>query len=205
MIDEFDVKAGEDGVAGLLRAIGEDPQREGLRDTPKRVAKALREMTSGQHEDIAQILKTTFDGGDYDEVITVNNIDFVSMCEHHLLPFSGKAFVAYLPGAEPAPFGTLDIVQKERYRVVGLSKIPRLVDAFARRLQLQEQMTSQIAEAMNTHLQPRGVAVMVTAGHSCMSCRGVRKAGATMVTSKLLGAFKTDQALRAEVFRLFDK
>lgn len=183
-----------DGVRALLALIDEDPMREGIIDTPKRVVKAMLEMTSGYKADLKTILATTFDSNGYDEVIAVNNIDFVSMCEHHLLPFTGSAFVAYLPAKVDAG-----------YRVVGLSKIPRLVDAFAHRLQLQEQMTMQIATSMVEHLDPRGVGVVVTAEHSCMSCRGVRKSGANMVTSAMMGSFRHDPTLRAEVFRLFEK
>lgn len=180
------------GIKALLVAIGEDPEREGVRDTPKRVLKAFKEMTGGMHLDPADILGTTFDGGDYDEVVIVRNISFVSICEHHLLTFSGTADVAYLPAQ----------VAEGKFRVVGLSKIPRVVDVFARRLQLQEQMTSQIASALEEHLKPRGVAVLVQASHSCMECRGVKKAGASMITSVMRGIFKTDVSARAELMAL---
>lgn len=181
------------GVRDMLRAIGETPDREGLKDTPMRVLKAMREMTSGHQVDIADLLKTGFDSAGYDEVVCVANIEFSSMCEHHLLPFVGVAHVAYLP-EEPKP--------DRPARVVGLSKLPRLVDAFAKRLQLQEQMTTQIAGALNTHLQPRGTMVVVEASHSCCGCRGVRKPGVKMVTSYTSGVFRQDAAARAEVFEM---
>jgi len=185
----------EAAVITLLKAIGEDPQREGLYDTPKRVVKALREMTSGMREDPAAVLAVTFDGEAYDEVICVGGIPFTSMCEHHLLTFSGKAAVAYLPSKN----------EGGKSRVVGLSKIPRVVDIFARRLQLQERMTMQIADALTEHLRPRGVAVMVEAEHSCMICRGVRKSGARMGTSVMRGVFKDDSASRAEVIQMIER
>lgn len=176
------------GIEALLRAIGEDPRREGVLDTPRRVVKAFREMTAGTHVDVAAILERQFESAGYDGVVAVTGIDFVSLCEHHLLPFSGTCSVAYLPG---------------NGRVVGLSKIPRVVDAYARRLQLQEQMTVQIAKAFEDHLKPKGVGVLVEATHSCMSCRGVRKPNARMITSEMLGAFRRDCAARDEVLRLF--
>jgi len=182
------------GVRELLLVMGEDPEREGLIDTPARVVKAMREMTGGYDEDVAKILSVTFDSGQYDQVIVVAGISFISMCEHHLLPFSGRAAVAYLPGK-----GT------EGYRVVGLSKIPRVVEAYARRLQLQERMTTQIADALAEHLNPRGVAVVIEAEHSCMVCRGVRKPGAKMGTSEMRGTFRERAEARAEVMQLIDR
>jgi len=187
-------KRAEQGVRNLLIAMGEDPAREGLLDTPARVVRAMREMTSGHADDVAKILAVTFDSGQYDEVIVVAGISFVSMCEHHLLPFTGHAAVAYLPSKGP-----------NGHRVVGLSKIPRVVEAFARRLQLQERMTTQIADALEAHLEPRGVAVVVEAEHSCMVCRGVRKAGAKMGTSDMRGTFRQRPEARAEVLQLIDR
>lgn len=177
----------------VLRYIGEDPNREGIVDTPRRWIEAMIEMTSGAEVDIAKLLAVNFDSGDYDEVICVNNIAYTSLCEHHLLPFVGRASVAYLPSKD---------AETDRYRVVGLSKIPRLVDAYARRLQLQEQLTMQIAQAMQEHLTPRGVAVKLHGEHACASCRGVRKAGMDMVTSVLLGDLRTNAQLRAEVIQI---
>lgn len=174
----------EAAVATLLKWVGQDPARDGLRGTPGRVARALREMTAGYSEDPAAILGTVF-SETYDEVVVVRGIAFTSLCEHHLLPFTGTADVAYIPG-----------------KVVGLSKLARLVDCFSRRLQVQERMTRQVAEAIAQHLDAVGVAVVVRAMHSCMACRGVRKAGAEMVTSAMLGAFRTDRAARAEFLAL---
>jgi len=182
------------GVRELLLAMGEDPHREGLLDTPSRVVKAMREMTAGHEEDVAKLLSVTFDSGQYDQVIVVAGISFVSMCEHHLLPFTGHVAVAYLPGKGA-----------DGYRVVGLSKIPRVVEAFARRLQLQERMTTQIADALEAHLGPRGVAVVCEAEHSCMVCRGVRKPGAKMGTSEMRGTFRTLPEARAEVLQLIER
>lgn len=187
-----DLAAAAHAVKALLCALGQDPEREGLKDTPARVAKALWEMTAGERDDPAAILKVTFDGGAYDEVVALAGIPFTSVCEHHLLPFSGHAGVAYLPSAAEGE-------SRARYRVVGLSKLARLVELYARRLQLQEQLTTQVADALVEHLQPRGVAVLIEAEHACMACRGVRKSGAVMRTSVLRGAFKDDPAARAEV------
>lgn len=173
----------EDAVVRLLEAIGEDPTREGLLDTPKRVVKAMREMTEGSERDAAEVLGTTFDVGNVDELILVSGVEFSSMCEHHLLPFVGTATVGYLPA--------------EQGRVVGLSKLARLVDLFAHRLQVQERMTSQIAEAIMEHLGAQAAGVIVAAHHSCMGCRGVRK-NAVMVTSSMLGRLRTDPTMRAE-------
>ncbi len=165
----------------LLKSLGEDPKREGLRDTPKRVVKAWREMTEGYAMDPAVILARDFDADGYDEMVVCRNIEFVSNCEHHMLPFLGHAHVAYVP----------------KKRVVGLSKMARLVDCFARRLQIQEQLTQQIARAMHQHLRPHGVGVVVVAKHMCMACRGVRKQSSDMVTSTLIGCFKRPE-VRAE-------
>jgi len=163
-----------EGVRKLLEYIGENPEREGLVDTPSRVLKAYSEMLSGYSVDIADILKTTFqDGIDYDQMIVVKDIPFISYCEHHMLPFPGVAHVGYLPNN----------------RVVGLSKIPRIVDAFSKRLQVQERLTDQVADAIYDYLDPVGVGVIVQATHTCMTMRGVKKPGASMVTTALRGSF----------------
>jgi GTP cyclohydrolase IA len=176
---------GEAAVRNLLTVVGEDAERAGLRDTPRRVVKALMEMMSGYQQNPAEILATTFDEKS-DEIVMVTGIRFTSLCEHHLLPFIGTAAVGYLPGA----------------RVVGLSKLARLVECFARRLQVQERMTCQIAEAIEQNLAPLGVAVVVRAHHACMGCRGVRQQDAQMTTSSMLGAFRENTALRAEFISL---
>jgi len=173
------------GIRDLLIYVGEDVEREGLLDTPKRVAKAYREMTEGYRADIATILGTTFDVGNVDEMVVVRNLEFVSLCEHHLLPFTGTASVAYIP----------------KDRVVGLSKIGRLLDAYSRRLQVQERLTTQITSALDEYLNTQGSACVITAHHSCMGCRGVRKPTAEMVTSSLTGAFR-DHEVRAEFLDL---
>src|SRR6185369_2002521 len=157
--------AAEEAITTLLGFIGEDPTRDGLIDTPSRVVRAWREMTAGYSEDPAEILSRTFDESS-DEMIVLRGITFYSVCEHHLLPFYGTASVGYLPG-----------------RVVGISKLARLVNCFARRLQIQERMTRQIAESVEKHLEARGVAVVIRAHHLCMGCRGVRQEETEMVTS----------------------
>lgn len=182
--------AARSAVVELLKHIGENPLRSGLIDTPARFAKALREMTAGYAMNPADILARTFDGEDYNEVIVVPGIRFTSLCEHHVLPFVGTACVGYLPS---------------RNRIVGLSKIPRLVECFARRLQVQERLTMQIANALNDALQPRGVAVIVRAQHMCMACRGVRQSDAAMVTSCLLGEARDNPTLRTELLSLMGK
>jgi GTP cyclohydrolase I len=174
-------------VRDLLAFIGEDPTREGLLGTPDRVARAWREMTAGYEVDVAELLTRTFAADGYGGLVAITGVDFVSLCEHHLLPFTGTATVGYLPGAR---------------RVVGLSKLARLVDAFARRLQVQERMTEQIADAIEAHLTPDGVGVVLQATHSCLACRGARKAGAVMVTSSLRGALLTQPETRAEFMAL---
>jgi len=173
----------EDNVVRMLEFLGEDPDREGLRDTPRRVVKAWREMTVGYGQDPRQILSADFHGNGYDQMVVCRNVAFHSICEHHLLNFSGFAHVAYVP----------------RSRVVGLSKMARLVDCFARRLQIQEKLTQEIAEAMKQVLNPLGVGVTIRARHLCMSCRGVMKDEADMVTTCLLGVFKK-HAVREEFF-----
>lgn len=170
-----------DSVVRLLEFIGEDPTREGLLDTPNRVVKAWSELTTGYKQDPAAILARDFHGDGYDQMVVCRNVEFVSMCEHHMLPFNGVAHVGYLP----------------KGRVVGLSKMARLVDCYARRLQVQERLTGQVAAAMQQHLKPHGVGVMVVARHACMSCRGVMKHKSDMVTTALTGVFKR-QDVKAE-------
>lgn len=168
-------------VRTILSYIGEDPDREGLKDTPRRVVSAWDEMTQGYGQDPEVVLGTDFDGDGYDEMIVVPHIEFVSCCEHHMLPFLGEAHVGYIP----------------RRRIVGLSKVARLVDVFARRLQVQERLTKQVADAIRNVLNPRGVGVAIRAKHSCMSCRGVMKQRAEMVTCTLYGVFRKPE-VRAE-------
>ncbi len=184
VIDCVSKRAAEEAVATLLRFIGEDPYRDGLNETPARVVKAWREMTAGYEEDPAEILSRTFEESS-DELIMLRGIAFYSTCEHHLLPFYGEASIGYLPG-----------------RVVGISKLARLVDCFARRLQIQERMTRQIAEVIETCLEARGVGVILRAHHLCMGCRGVRQQDAEMVTSAMLGTLRTDATNRSEFLRL---
>jgi GTP cyclohydrolase I len=173
----------EAAVRVLLRWAGDDPQREGLLDTPARVVRSYEEFFAGYSIEPRELLARTFSEVDgYDEMIVLKDIRFESYCEHHLVPIIGRAHVAYLPG----------------HRVVGISKLARLVDAFAKRLQIQEKMTVQIADTLNEVLQPAGVGVILEAAHQCMSTRGVHKAGATMVTSRMLGTFRTDPSTRRE-------
>lgn len=174
----------EEAVTALLRLVGEDPQRDGLLETPRRVVKAFLEMTAGYDESPADILSKTF-AEHSDELIVLRGIDFHSMCEHHLLPFQGVAHVGYLPG-----------------KVVGISKLARLVHCFARRLQIQERMTQQIADAIQTHLEARGVGVIVSAHHLCMGCRGVRLPNTQLVTSAMLGTLRKSAETRSEFLRL---
>jgi GTP cyclohydrolase I len=174
----------EAAVTALLRLVGEEPERDGLRDTPRRVVKALLEMTAGYDESPAEILSKTF-AEHSDELIVLRGIDFHSMCEHHLLPFQGVAHVGYLPG-----------------KVVGISKLARLVHCFARRMQIQERMTQQIASAVETHLEARGVGVIVSAHHLCMGCRGVRLPNTQLVTSSMLGTLRNSAETRSEFLRL---
>lgn len=183
-IEKTSTSEGEHAVAALLRLIGEDPQRDGLRETPSRVVKALLEMTGGYDESPAEILSKTF-AEHSDELIILRGIDFHSICEHHLLPFQGVAHVGYLPG-----------------RVVGISKLARLVHCFARRLQIQERLTQQVAHAVETHLEARGVGVIVTAHHLCMGCRGVKLPATQLVTSAMLGTLRNHAETRSEFLRL---
>jgi GTP cyclohydrolase I len=174
-------------VRELLIAVGEDPDRPGLRDTPARVARAYAETFAGLWQDPAEILATVFDE-DHDELVLVKDIPMYSTCEHHLVPFHGVAHVGYIPGADG--------------RVTGLSKLARLVDVYARRPQVQERMTSQIADALSEALTPRGVLVVIEAEHLCMAMRGIRKPGATTTTSAVRGIFKENAATRAEAMSL---
>ena len=177
----------EAAVRTLLQWAGDDPDREGLRDTPGRVARSYRELFSGYGVDPAALLKRTFEEVEgYDEIILLRDIRLESYCEHHMVPIIGRAHVAYLP---------------ER-RVVGISKLARVVDAFSKRLQIQEKLTVQIADTINEVLQPKGVAVVIEAGHQCMTTRGVHKPGVSMVTSRMLGAFRSDPETRREVMSL---
>ncbi|WP_121990188.1 GTP cyclohydrolase I FolE [Nitrospira lenta] len=173
-------------VTETLLALGENPGRNGLLKTPERVAKALAFMTQGYHRDIDQLLNGALFPIEYDEMVIVKDIDFYSMCEHHLLPFYGKVHVGYLPNK----------------KVVGLSKIPRIVDTFARRLQVQERLTVQIAETLKTKLNAHGVGVVVEARHLCMMMRGVEKQNTVAVSSSMLGAFRTQQQTRLEFLKL---
>jgi len=184
-VDEFKARA---AVRTLLQYIGENPNREGLLETPRRVVKAWDEMTSGYGQRASSVLSVDFHGNGYDEIVACPWIEFYSVCEHHMLPFAGTAHVGYLPGK----------------RVVGLSKLGRVVDIFARRLQIQEQMTMQIADAIEDQLKPRGVAVVIQAKHLCMACRGVQKRQSVMVTSAMRGVFRQKDAARAEFFKLIE-
>ncbi len=178
-----DLPAIEEAVRTILVAIGEDPDRDGLTSTPARVARMYAEVCSGLHEAPADHLKTTFEA-DHDEMVMVRDIPLYSLCEHHLIPFHGVAHVAYIPGKDG--------------RITGLSKLARLVDGFARRPQVQERLTAQVADSLVEVLAPRGVFVVVEAEHLCMSMRGIRKPGAVTVTSAVRGIFKESAATRAE-------
>ncbi|MFN7979736.1 MAG: GTP cyclohydrolase I FolE [Vicinamibacterales bacterium] len=176
----------QDLIAQLLARLGEDPQREGLLKTPERVARSFEYLTRGYKVNVDDIVNGALFSVDYNEMVIVRDIDFYSLCEHHLLPFFGKCHVAYVPNG----------------KVIGLSKIPRLVDMFARRLQLQERMTSQIAETIREQVQPMGVAVVCEGTHLCMAMRGVEKQASTTVTSAMLGAFHDDPRTRNEFLKL---
>lgn len=182
-IERIDKENIEYSVANILQSIGEDPSREGLIKTPNRVARMFEELTSGYDTDPIKLINGAIFTADYDEMVLVKDIDFYSLCEHHMLPFFGQAHVAYIPNG----------------KVVGLSKIPRIVEMYARRLQIQEQMTTQIANLINEQLNPQGVAVVVQGSHMCSMMRGVKKENATMTTSKFIGKFKDDEKLRAEL------
>jgi GTP cyclohydrolase I len=175
-----------DLVESLLVELGEDPERQGLKATPGRVSRALRELTDGYGVRVEDVISNAVFDQDYDEMVVVKNISFYSLCEHHMLPFFGTCHVGYLP----------------RGKVVGLSKIPRLVGVFAHRLQLQERMTKEIAEALNGAVAPKGVGVVVEARHLCMEMRGVEKPGGQLITSCMLGTFRKDPRTRAEFLDL---
>ena len=178
----IDIKKIEDAVREILIGIGEDPEREGLLKTPQRVAKSYAELMDGYSKDPDKLINGALFNVEYDQMVVVNDIEFYSMCEHHLLPFFGHAHVAYLPGG----------------KVIGLSKIPRIVDMFAHRLQVQERMTQQIADFISDQIHPQGVAVVIEAQHMCMAMRGVKKQEASMTTSAMLGAFRTQLDTRLE-------
>ena len=183
MTDTVTRDQAEDAIRVLLRWAGEDPNREGLLDTPKRVVKAYGDWFSGYQEDPREFLERTFEEvAGYDEMIVLRDIEFESHCEHHMAPIIGRCHVGYLPAG----------------KVVGISKLARVVEAYARRFQVQEKMTAQIAHCIQDVLQPIGVAVVVEAKHQCMTTRGVHKTGVSMVTSKMLGSFRTDPMTRAE-------
>jgi GTP cyclohydrolase I len=186
-IRKFDESRAEHAIRELLFAIGEDPDRDGLRETPSRVARAYREMFSGLYTDPDSVLNTMFDE-EHDELVIVKEIPMYSICEHHLVSFHGVAHVGYIPG--------------ESGRVTGLSKIARMVDLYAKRPQVQERLTSQIADALVRQLDPSGVIVVIEAEHLCMAMRGVRKPGAVTTTSAVRGLFKTNAASRAEALDL---
>jgi GTP cyclohydrolase I len=186
-IPEFDQARAEAAVRELLLAVGENPDRQGLQDTPSRVARAYREMFAGLYTDPDTVLDTTFDE-DHDELVLVTKIPMYSTCEHHLVAFHGMAHVGYIPGKDG--------------RVTGLSKLARVVDLYAKRPQVQERLTAQIADAVVRKLNPRGVIVVIEAEHLCMAMRGVRKAGSVTMTSAVRGQFKTDVASRSEALGL---
>lgn len=176
-------------VAELLKELGEDPLRDGLERTPRRVAQALRFLTAGYAQDPRAILNDALFEASYDEMVLVKDIDFYSLCEHHMLPFFGRAHVAYIPNG----------------KIVGLSKLPRLVDMFARRLQVQERLTTQVAEVIESVLAPRGVGVVIEAIHLCMKMRGVEKQNSFAITSSMRGAFASDSKTRAEFMTLIEQ
>jgi GTP cyclohydrolase I len=184
---EFDQKRAEAAVRELLLAVGEDPDRQGLKETPARVARAYREIFAGLYTDPDAVVETTFDE-EHDELVLVTKIPMYSTCEHHLVAFHGMAHVGYIPGKDG--------------RVTGLSKLARVVDLYAKRPQVQERLTGQIADAVMRKLKPRGVIVVIEAEHLCMAMRGVRKAGSVTMTSAVRGQFKTDDASRSEALGL---
>ncbi|KAB8143326.1 GTP cyclohydrolase I FolE [Chloroflexia bacterium SDU3-3] len=179
----------EQGVYDILEAIGEDPAREGLQKTPSRVAKMYAELTAGYRIDPEALINEAIFTVDYDEMVMVKDIDFYSLCEHHMLPFMGRVHVAYIP----------------KGKVIGLSKIPRVVEMFARRLQVQERMTVQIADFLDTYLHPQGVAVVAEGVHMCSVMRGVKKANASMITSAMRGVFRSEPGVRAEFMGHVDR
>ena len=183
---DFDERKVEQGVRLILEGIGEDVERAGLRDTPSRVARMYREVFAGIGRDASQLV-TVVEGADHDEMIMVRDIPLFSVCEHHLIPFSGKAHVAYIPN--------------KAQQITGLSKIARVVDLLSKRPQVQERLTTQIAEALDTALEPRGVFVVIEAEHFCMTMRGIKKPGAQTVTSAVRGLFRTDARTRTEAMQ----
>jgi GTP cyclohydrolase I len=185
--DGFDAAKVEEGVRLILEGIGEDPGREGLKETPRRVADMYREVFSGLHQDPEAVVDVTFDAG-HDEIIMVRDITLQSLCEHHLTAIVGRAHVAYIPGKDG--------------RITGLSKLARLVDVLSRRPQVQERLTTEIADVLERALNPRGVFVVIEAEHFCMSMRGVRKPGSETVTSAVRGVFRRDPRTRAEAMSL---
>lgn len=182
---KVDMERIERAVKDILEAIGEDPTREGLVKTPKRVAAMYNELFAGTHEDPSRHLQTFFTER-YDEIVILRDIPFHSMCEHHLMPFIGKAHIAYLPDG----------------KVVGVSKLARLIEGLSHRMQIQERLTTQVADMLMEHLKPKGVAVVMIAQHTCMTIRGVKKPGSSMITSALRGIFKTNLASRTEILSL---
>ena len=179
----------KDLIRSLLREIGEDPDRPGLLRTPARVADSLRFLTNGYQKEIEEILNGAIFEEPYDEMVIVKEIDFYSLCEHHLLPFYGRAHIAYLPAG----------------RILGLSKLPRILDAYARRLQVQERLTLQVAECIDRALRPQGVGVVIEAFHFCIAMRGVEKQNAYATTSAMLGVFRDDRATRSEFINLIGR
>ena len=179
----------KEAVKTIIRKIGEDPARPGLVETPQRVEDAYKFLTSGYSVNIDELIGTALFDEPYDEMVLVKNIDVFSLCEHHMLPFFGKCHVAYIP----------------KGKIVGLSKIPRLVEALSRRLQVQERLTTQIADAINTHVKPQGVAVVIEAMHMCMSMRGVEQTNSFAVTSSMIGVFNTNSRTRMEFLELVNK
>ncbi|MBL0721828.1 MAG: GTP cyclohydrolase I FolE [Sulfurovum sp.] len=178
----------EEAVTKVLKLLGEDPKREGLLKTPSRVSKSLKFLTEGYSHNPKEILNEALFSSTNDEMVVVRDIEFYSMCEHHILPIIGRAHIAYIPDG----------------KVVGLSKIPRIVNVYARRLQIQEQMTEQIADAISATIQPKGVAVVIHARHMCMEMRGVQKINSTTVSSALRGLFKSDKRTRNEFFNIIN-
>ncbi|MBE2225741.1 MAG: GTP cyclohydrolase I FolE [Ignavibacteria bacterium] len=187
--NEDSLKKIEQSVVNILSEIGEDPNREGLLRTPNRVAKAYKFMTKGYSEDIEKLLNNAVFNEHYDEMVIVKDIDFYSLCEHHLLPFFGKCHIAYIPNG----------------KIVGLSKLPRMVEMFSRRLQVQERMTREIGDMINKVLEPKGVAVVTEAKHLCMMMRGVEKQNSVATASAMLGKFKSDEKTRTEFLKLIGK
>lgn len=179
----------EESIRELLGYVGEDPKREGLEKTPERVAKMYQFLTKGYHEDIESVLNKAVFAERYSEMVIVRDIDFYSLCEHHLVPFYGKCHIAYIP----------------KGKIIGLSKLPRIVEVFARRLQVQERLTQQIAETLYTHLKPQGVGVVMEARHLCMMMRGVERHDSIATTSAMLGVFRDDVKTRTEFLTLLDR